>query len=137
MSTPRSGLSSQPADEAKIKKRNSNAKRIETRRKARRTPARYAKQEDRNAALAAAAAKPEISPLEFLLGIVRDPNVTPECRIKVALATLPFAHAKPGSALEQRNAIVAARDCLAVDDARAGAQGQSTHQGGSGARPRS
>jgi hypothetical protein len=52
----------------------------------------------RNAALAAAAANPEISPLEFLLGIMRDPNVSSEFRIKVAQATLPFVHAKPGSA---------------------------------------
>jgi hypothetical protein len=52
----------------------------------------------RNAALAAAAANPEISPLEFLLGFMRDPNVSSELRIKVAQATLPFVHAKPGSA---------------------------------------
>jgi hypothetical protein len=51
-----------------------------------------------NAALAAAAANPEISPLEFLLRIMRDPNVSSEFRIKVAQATLPFVHAKPGSA---------------------------------------
>ena len=52
----------------------------------------------RNAALAAAAANPELLPLEFLLGIMRDPNASPELRIKVAQATLPFVHAKPGSA---------------------------------------
>jgi hypothetical protein len=52
----------------------------------------------RNAALAAAAANPEISPLEFLLGFMRDPNVSSELRIKIAQATLPFVHAKPGSA---------------------------------------
>jgi hypothetical protein len=52
----------------------------------------------RNAALAAAAANPEISPLEFLLGIMRDPNVSSERRIKVAQATLPFVHARLGSA---------------------------------------
>ena len=52
----------------------------------------------RNAALAAAAANPEISPLEFLLGLMRDPNVSSELRIKIAQATLPFVHAKPGSA---------------------------------------
>ena len=42
----------------------------------------------RNAALAAAAANPELLPLEFLLGIMRDPNASPELRIKVAQATL-------------------------------------------------
>jgi hypothetical protein len=52
----------------------------------------------RNAALAAAAANPEISPLVFLLGIMRDPNVSSELRFKAAQATLPFVHAKPGSA---------------------------------------
>src|SRR6202048_490220 len=52
----------------------------------------------RNAALAAAAANPEISPLEFWLVIMRDPNVSSESRIKVAQATLPFVYAKPGSA---------------------------------------
>jgi hypothetical protein len=40
-------------------------------------------------------------------------------------------------ALKQSDAIIPARDRLAIDDARAGAQGHSTHQGGSGARPRS
>src|SRR5260370_1994642 len=52
----------------------------------------------RNAALAAAAANPEVSPLEFLLGIMRDPNVSSEFRIKAAQATFPFVHAKTGSA---------------------------------------
>src|SRR5258707_7542519 len=48
----------------------------------------------RNAAFAAAAANPDISPLDFLLGIMRDPNVSLEFRIKVAQATLPFVHGK-------------------------------------------
>ena len=52
----------------------------------------------RNAALAAAAANPEILPLEFLLGIMREPKSSSELRIKVAQAMLPFIHAKPGSA---------------------------------------
>src|ERR1700737_952170 len=52
----------------------------------------------RSAALAAAAANPDISPLDFLLGIMRDPNVTSELRIKVAQAAAPFIHAKPGTA---------------------------------------
>jgi len=52
----------------------------------------------RNAALAAAAANPEILPLEFLLGIMRDPKLSSELRIKVAQVTLPFVHAKPTSA---------------------------------------
>jgi hypothetical protein len=40
-------------------------------------------------------------------------------------------------ALEQRDAIVTARDCLAIEDAAAKAQGHSTHQGESGFHPRS
>src|SRR5271166_2970582 len=52
----------------------------------------------RNAAIAAGAANPDILPLEFLLGIMRNPNTSPELRIKVAQAVLPFVHAKPGSA---------------------------------------
>ena len=100
MSTPRSGLSSQPADEAKIKKRNSNAKRIETRRKARRTPARYAKQEDstQKCSTRRRCREPGNFAARVLVGHRRHPNVSPEFRIKVALATLPFADAKPGSA---------------------------------------
>jgi hypothetical protein len=52
----------------------------------------------RNAAIAAAASNPDISPLEFLLGVMRDPNVSPDLRIKVAQAAAPFVHAKPGNA---------------------------------------
>jgi hypothetical protein len=52
----------------------------------------------RDSALAAATANPEISPLEFLLGIMRDPNVSSDLRFKAAQTTLPFVHAKPGSA---------------------------------------
>jgi hypothetical protein len=52
----------------------------------------------KNAALAAAAANPDISPLDFLLGIMRDPNVSSELRIKVAQAAAPFIHARPGTA---------------------------------------
>jgi len=52
----------------------------------------------RNVALAAAAANPEISPLNFLLGIMRNPNVSSELRFKAAQTTLPYVHARPGSA---------------------------------------
>src|SRR6202048_1300731 len=52
----------------------------------------------RDSALAAAATNPDISPLDYLLGIVRDANASSELRFKVAQATLPFVHAKPGSA---------------------------------------
>src|SRR6266566_2851618 len=52
----------------------------------------------RNAALAAAASDPDISPLDFLLGVMRDPHISADLRIKVALAAAPFVHAKPGNA---------------------------------------
>jgi hypothetical protein len=50
-----------------------------------------------NAALAAAASDPDISPLNYLLGIVRDANESSERRITAAKATLRFVHVKPGS----------------------------------------
>ena len=49
-----------------------------------------------NAAFAATASNPDISPLDFLLGVMRDPSVSPELRVKVAQAAAPFVHAKPG-----------------------------------------
>ena len=52
----------------------------------------------RNAASAAAASNPDISPLDFLLAVMRDPNVSPEFRIKVAQIAAPFIHTKPGTA---------------------------------------
>ena len=48
-----------------------------------------------NAAIAAAAANPAISPPDFLLGLMRDPNASSELRIRAAQA---FIHAKPGTA---------------------------------------
>ena len=57
-----------------------------------------------NAASAAAASNPDISPLDFLLGVMRDPNVSPELRIKVAQVAAPFIHAKPGTARSQEPA---------------------------------
>jgi len=48
----------------------------------------------RNAAISAAAASPNTSPLDFLLGLMRDPNLPQEYRVKVAMAALPFVHAK-------------------------------------------
>ena len=51
----------------------------------------------RNAALAAAASDPDMSPLNYLLGIVRDANESSERRITAAKATLRFVHVKPGS----------------------------------------
>ena len=50
----------------------------------------------KNAALAAAAADPNLSPLDFLLSLMRDPGLPPDLRIKMAQAAAPFVHAKAG-----------------------------------------
>ena len=52
----------------------------------------------RNAALAAAAANPDISPLDFLMGAMRDPTTSGDLRIKIALAAVRLPHAKPAIA---------------------------------------
>src|SRR5262249_46055695 len=49
-----------------------------------------------NAALTAAASNPNVSPLEFLLAVMRDPNVSLDFRIKAAQVAAPFVHPKPG-----------------------------------------
>ena len=50
------------------------------------------------AALKAASADPITTPLQFLLGVMRDPKAPTDLRIKVARAAAPLMHAKPGSA---------------------------------------
>jgi hypothetical protein len=52
----------------------------------------------RDTAIAATIAKPYTSPLDFLLGIMRDPNVSLELRIRVAQTAAPFIHGKPRAA---------------------------------------
>jgi hypothetical protein len=49
-----------------------------------------------NAAFAAASPNAGLSPLDFLLGVMRDASVSPELRIKAAQAAAPYVHAKPG-----------------------------------------
>jgi hypothetical protein len=49
----------------------------------------------RNAALSAAAADPNISPLDFFLNVIRDKNFPLEVRITAARGALPYFHAKP------------------------------------------
>jgi hypothetical protein len=46
-------------------------------------------------AVANGSAGPEISPLQFLLGVYRDPKVDPRLRLDSAKAAAPFVHAKP------------------------------------------
>jgi hypothetical protein len=50
------------------------------------------------AALKAASADPTTSPLEFLLGLMRDPNAPVDLRVKVARMAAPLLHAKPRAA---------------------------------------
>jgi hypothetical protein len=52
----------------------------------------------RNAAIAAAASNPDITPLDFLLGVMKDPNMSSELRIKAAQVAAPLVHAKRGTA---------------------------------------
>ena len=52
----------------------------------------------RDAVLCAAAAKPNGSPLDFMLGLMRDPNVLTDLRIEMAAAAARFVHARPQAA---------------------------------------
>ena len=49
----------------------------------------------KNAAIAAAASDPNLSPLDFLLKLMRQRDLPLEHRVSVAQQALPFAHAKP------------------------------------------
>src|SRR5882672_7631744 len=55
----------------------------------------------KKAALSAASADPTISPLQFLLGVMRDPKAPTDLRIRVARAAAPLVHGKPGIALPE------------------------------------
>src|SRR5215831_9713785 len=48
----------------------------------------------KNAAIAAAASDPNLSPLDFLLKLMRQGDLPLELRVTVAHQALPFAHAK-------------------------------------------
>jgi len=52
----------------------------------------------KTAALKAASADPAIMPLQFLLGVMRDPKAPTDLRIKVARAAAPLVHRKLGTA---------------------------------------
>ena len=56
----------------------------------------------KNAAISAAAANPNTSPLDFLLGLMRDPNLSIEYRAKVAMTALPFVHTKAAKPEDDR-----------------------------------
>jgi hypothetical protein len=48
-----------------------------------------------NAAFDAATSNADLSPLDFLLGVMRDSSVSPDWRLKAAQAALPHIHSKP------------------------------------------
>ena len=48
-----------------------------------------------SAAFTAAASSPDLLPLDFLLGVMRDPSISPDWRIKAAQAAAPYVHPKP------------------------------------------
>src|ERR1700757_3866137 len=48
----------------------------------------------KKAALSAAAADPTMTPLQFLLGIMRDPKAPTELRVQVARTAAPLVHGK-------------------------------------------
>jgi hypothetical protein len=52
----------------------------------------------KTAALKAASADPAIMPLQFLLGVMRDPTAPTDLRIQVARAAAPLVHGKLGTA---------------------------------------
>jgi hypothetical protein len=48
------------------------------------------------AAFAAPASNVGLTPLEFMLGIMKDPAVAPQLRLKAAESAAPYVHPKPG-----------------------------------------
>lgn len=58
----------------------------------------------KNAALAAAAANPDISPRDFLTNVMREARLPLALRIDTAAAALPFFHAKPKTTRQIRDA---------------------------------
>jgi uncharacterized protein (DUF1684 family) len=49
-----------------------------------------------SAAFDAATSNAGLSPLDFLLGVMRDSSLSPDLRMKAAQAAAPYVHAKPG-----------------------------------------
>ena len=74
----------------------------------------------KKAALSAASADPTISPLNFLLGVMRDPKAPTDLRIRVARAAAPLMHGKPGIAsLEPGKAGVSDGFTIDIEEAKA------------------
>jgi hypothetical protein len=56
----------------------------------------------KNAVFCAAAADPDRSPLDFMLALMRDPQVPLDLRLEMAAAASPFVHARPEPARNKR-----------------------------------
>jgi hypothetical protein len=77
----------------------------------------------RNAAINAAATNPNVSPLDFLLGLMRNPDLPSDLRVKIAEVAAPFVHRKP---TKDNPAILAPRKHVALMKAvHKGKQAQS------------
>ena len=57
----------------------------------------------KNAAIKAAGSDPNLSPLDFLLKLMRQRDLPLEVRVKVAQQALPFAHSKPKAVRSTKN----------------------------------
>ena len=72
------------------------------------------------AALAAASAGAIITPLQFLLGVMRDPKTPTALRVQVARAAPPLVHGKPKTAsVEDRAGYASAAEGFNIDIAEA------------------
>ena len=59
------------------------------------------------AAFDAAASNADLTPLDFLLGVMRDSSLSPDLRMKAAQAAAPYVHAKPGGSPTPDSAVSA------------------------------
>ena len=66
----------------------------------------------KNAVFLAAAADPNRSPLDFMLALMRDPQVPFDLRIDMAAQAAPFVHARPEPARRKRPDPLDVRDRL-------------------------
>jgi hypothetical protein len=78
----------------------------------------------KTAALKAASADPAIMPLQFLLGVMRDPKAPTDLRIQVARAAAPLVHGKlettsPGDPLGRVGAVACEGFTIDVEEAKA------------------
>jgi hypothetical protein len=85
----------------------------------------------KNAALEAACGNPTVTPLQFLLEIMRDSNVPTALRVQVARAAAPLVHAKPETSTARSTGKAAAfidTEGLAVDLEEARALRDTQHR---------